>query len=207
MDGIGGRMPTKELALQAGSVVSGVENIADRVRAGDAAAFRELFELYQGLVYRLALRLLGNPEEAADLSQEVFVVVHRRIHTLRDGRCLKSWICRITVTRARNRLRLLRRRHASYHVSLDQAMDPDRSTALCTNAPDPERTLLGKESLQMVLRALERVPFPYRVAVIMRDIEAMSYDEIARSLGVGPGTVKSRIARGRNALRLELGEV
>ena len=193
------------LALSANADAAAATELVARVQAGDTAAFRQLFDAYRGLVYRIARRLVGDADEAADLTQEIFLVVFRRIRTLRECACLRAWICRITVTRAHNRLRALRRRQARAHVSL-AASGEGPAIELRARSADPEQALLSKESAAALSRALGRLPFAYRAAVIMRDVEGLSYEEIALSLGVPPGTVKSRIARGREELRRALQE-
>jgi RNA polymerase sigma-70 factor (ECF subfamily) len=203
--GHGRNMQSDELALHAGPVAAAAEKLAARVVAGDTLAFRELFDTYNRLVFSLSCNLLGNHADAADVSQEVFLTVYRRIHTLKNLAALKPWICRITITRCLNKRRQFVRRRARLHVSIDDEDGPGPAAErLSHSGPNPEQALLGKESRQALSRALDEISFPFRAAVIMRDIEGMSYDEIAETQGVKLGTVKSRIARGREELRQAL---
>ena len=201
-------MSSDELTFEVGPIAVAVEKLVSRVQAGETTAFRELFDTYRGLVYRMGCRLLGNQADAADLTQEVFLTVYRRIHTLRNCAALRAWICRITVTRAHNRQRLWKRRQRHNHISLDrEGLDCQPTLELHCTARTPEQACLSKEVEEQLTRALESVTFQYRAAVIMRDIEGLSYAEIAVSLGVRVGTVKSRIARGRDELRRALAGV
>jgi RNA polymerase sigma-70 factor (ECF subfamily) len=156
------------------------------------------------MVYQLSLNLLGDHNEALDLSQEVFLRVFRTIHTFRGQSALRTWIYRIVINQARNRQRWWRRRHRSQQVSLDEHIrdhgdPPERST---DSSPD---RVLGQKVLADRLRtALDELPFDQRTALVLREIDGLSYDEIGFSLGIAVGTVKSRLARAREALRAEL---
>jgi RNA polymerase sigma-70 factor (ECF subfamily) len=175
-----------------------------RCRAGDELACTALVETHQRMVYQLALHLLGEHNEALDLSQEVFLRVFRTLHAFRGHASLRTWIYRIVINQARNRQRWWRRRKQREQVSLDdnvrrfrEVPDPDRGD-------DPEATVERKEVAEFVWRALDRLPFDQRTAIVLREIDGLSYDEIAYSLGVAVGTVKSRLARARHQLREEL---
>jgi len=157
------------------------------------------------MVIQLAMNLLGDREEALDLSQEVFLRVFRTIHRFRGQSTLRTWIYRIAVNQARNRHRFWRRRHRADQVSLDQHL-ADHGDLLSTAESTPERKLAQKELAARLQHALDRLPFDQRIAIVLREIDGLSYEEIAFSLGVAVGTVKSRLTRARQALRLELRE-
>jgi RNA polymerase sigma-70 factor (ECF subfamily) len=155
------------------------------------------------MVYTLALHLLQERDEALDLSQEVFLRVFRTLSSFRGQSSLRTWIYRIVVNQARNRQRWWRRRHRSSQVSLDEHLqqfgDVESKTELL-----PDRLLASKETASRIWSALEHLPFDQRTALILREVDGLRYDEIAFSLGVAVGTVKSRLTRARQALREEL---
>jgi RNA polymerase sigma-70 factor (ECF subfamily) len=177
--------------------------LVQRCAAGDESASAELVAEHQRTVVQLASNLLGDREEALDLSQEVFLRVFRTIHRFRGQSSLRTWIYRIAVNQARNRHRFWRRRHRADQVSLDQhvAMHGDVFSGL---GPTPERVLAQKELAERLRVALNRLPFDQRTAIVLREVDGLSYDEIAYSLQLAVGTVKSRLTRARQALRAEL---
>lgn len=168
-------------------------------------ACTELVSEHQRIVIQLAMNLLGDREEALDLSQEVFLRVFRTIHRFRGQSSLRTWIYRIAVNQARNRHRFWRRRHRADQVSLDQhvASHGDFPMEGCVT---PDRVLAQKELASRLQAALDRLPVDQRTAIVLREIDGLSYEEIAFSLGLAVGTVKSRLTRARKALRLDLGE-
>jgi RNA polymerase sigma-70 factor (ECF subfamily) len=178
--------------------------LINRLRAGERAAFEELVHKYNGSVYSLALRLTNDREDARDIAQETFLKVYNNIDRFRGDAHLRTWIYRITVNQVANQQRWWRRRRRERTISIDVA-DNDEGTTLaqCLPCPGqtPEQKALASEQRRMIIAALERLKFDFRVAVILRDIEGLSYEEIAETLEVSVGTVKSRIARGREELR------
>ena len=176
--------------------------LVERVRTGESLAFQELFSQYRRLVYGLACRLLNDGEEARDLCQEVFLTAYRRLPTLREPEKLRSWLCRITVTRAYNVERSFRRRLRSATVSLEAEGTPELVSHAAS--ADPERVLVSAETERRIQQALANLPFSHRTVVVLRDIEGLSYEEIAEAVDANLGTVKSRLARGREALREQL---
>lgn len=173
-----------------------------RVLEGEAEAFQELFSRYHRLVLGLAARLLNDRDEAADICQEVFLTVHRRLATLREPDKLRAWLCRITLTRVYNAERSFRRRFRGFSISLDDTVS--RSTPYQGSHGDPERALVAAEMRRRLDAALAALPLNYRTVVVLRDIEGLSYDEIAEAIDKNLGTVKSRLARGREILRRSL---
>jgi RNA polymerase sigma-70 factor (ECF subfamily) len=158
------------------------------------------------MVYQLALHLLGDPEEARDLSQEVFLRVFRTIGGFRGHSALRTWIYRIVINQARNRQRWWKRRHRSEVVSLDEHLEQFGDEAAPVERVTPERVFGRKELASQIWQALEHLPFEQRTAIILREVDGLSYDEIAFSLGIAVGTVKSRLTRAREALRQQLKE-
>jgi RNA polymerase sigma-70 factor, ECF subfamily len=180
-----------------------------RLRAGERAAFEEFVAAYQGLVYELSYRLLGDPEDARDATQETFLKVYRHVGSFRGESGLKTWLYRIAVNQASNQRRWWRRRRKKETISLDATADDSRDTLgdrLAARGATPEQIALAREREHRMMTALESVKHDFRVAVVLRDVQDLSYEEIAEALGVSIGTVKSRIARGREELRRRLRE-
>jgi RNA polymerase sigma-70 factor, ECF subfamily len=179
--------------------------LVSRCAAGDETAFAELVADHQRMVVQLAINLLGDRDEALDLSQDVFLRVFRTINRFRGQSALRTWIYRIAVNQARNRHRFWRRRHRADQVSLD-AHVAAHGDLLRGDDVGPERRLALKELAARLRHALVALPFDQRTAIVLREIDGLSYEEIAFSLGVTVGTVKSRLTRARQTLRTELHE-
>ena len=163
---------------------------------------RSVFEHHR-LVLGLATHLLGDREEALDLSQEVFLRVFRTLHRFRGQSSLRTWIFRIVVNQVRNRQRWWRRRQRSNQVSLDEHIRDHGEMVLGAEASTPDRELTRKEMGARFKTAIQNLPFEQRTALVLREIEGLRYEEIAFSLGLPIGTVKSRLTRARQALREE----
>jgi RNA polymerase sigma-70 factor (ECF subfamily) len=171
-----------------------------RCAQGDQAACAELVAEHQRMVYQLAFHLLGNRDEALDLSQDVFLRVFRTLPHFRGHSQLRTWIYRIVVNQARNRQRWWRRRHRASQVSLDQHLETHAEPSGNPQVA-PDNVLAQKRLASQLRRALDALPFDQRSVIVLREIDGLSYDEIAFSLGVTLGTVKSRLTRARRALR------
>ena len=177
-----------------------------RCAASDELACAELVTTHERMVYQLAYHLLGTREEALDLSQEVFLRVFRTLGTFRGQSSLRTWIYRIVINQARNRQRWWRRRRQGDQVSLDQHVLDHGELRQPGDAVAPDRLLVRKEAAARLWRALDRLPFDQRTAVVLREFDGLSYEEIAFSLDIAVGTVKSRLTRARQALRVDLTE-
>ena len=184
-------------------VASAEAALIARCTASDEAACAELVETHQPMVYGLALNLLGDRDEALDLSQEVFLRVFRTLSGFRGQSSLRTWIYRIVVNQARNRQRWWKRRHLRDQVSLDEHLEKYGDLAAHQDIL-PDRLLASKETASRIWKALGRLPFDQRTALILREIHGLRYEEIAFSLDVAVGTVKSRLTRARQALRADL---
>ena len=196
----------KQVRVASWSDVGGREAaLVQRCATGEEAACAELVADHQRMVVQLAMNLLGDRDEALDLSQEVFLRVFRTIYRFRGQSSLRTWIYRIAVNQARNRHRFWRRRHRADQVSLDQHI-ATHGELLSSGESKPDRMFAQKELAERLQRALDHLPFDQRTAIVLREIDGLSYEEIAFSLGVAVGTVKSRLTRARQALRLELRE-
>jgi RNA polymerase sigma-70 factor (ECF subfamily) len=180
--------------------------LVQRCAEGNEAACADLVAEHQRMVVQLAMNLLSDRDEALDLSQEVFLRVFRTIHRFRGQSSLRTWIYRIAVNQARNRHRFWRRRHRADQVSLDEHIAA-HGDFFSAGTSTPDRVLAQKELAARLERALDGLPFDQRTAIVLREIDGLSYEEIAYSLGVAVGTVKSRLTRARQALRTELREV
>ena len=180
----------------------------ERLRAGEAAAFDRLVNERSADIYALLYRLTEDPEEARDLTQETFLQAFRSIAHFRGDADLRTWLYRIAVNQARNRWRWWRRRRRNLTVSLD-ATDETRELPLANRlvdeyAEDPEARTLAHEREKILLAAIRALARPYRLAVLLRDVEGLSYEEVAATLDISVGTVKSRLSRGRTELRRKL---
>ena len=196
---------------QAGDEANNVAPARERgliqdLQEGDGAAYETLISQYQQPVYNLVCRLMDNPGDASDVVQEVFLKVFRHIGSFRGQSSLKTWIYRIAVNEAHNHLRWFSR-HRKREVRLEQE-DGAGGRNYSNTLPDPGRSpfeiTAGAETMDLIGRSLARLKPIFRDAVVLRDVEDLSYEEIAEILQVSLGTVKSRILRGREALRKEL---
>ena len=185
------------------------EQFLERLRRGEAAAFNRLVEERHGDVYALLYRLTEDPEEARDLTQETFLQAFRHLANFRGDADLRTWLYRIAVNQARNRWRWWKRRRRDRTVSLDaparEGSDAPLSAALEGEpGADPEQQTLSRERERALHAALKSLSRPYREVIVLRDIEGLSYEEVASALDLNVGTVKSRLSRGRNELRRRL---
>ena len=175
--------------------------LVTELRSGSDSAFNYLVTYYHSNVYNLVYGILSDRADAADVTQEVFLHVFRGIRGFRGGSSLKTWLYRISVRQALNHRRWCWRHHRM-QTSID-AEGPEKSSAL--ELKDAEATpfeqCAAREVQATVRRALASVPPVFRSAVILRDLEGLSYEEIAEVLEVSVGTVKSRIMRGRRMLK------
>jgi RNA polymerase sigma-70 factor (ECF subfamily) len=180
----------------------------ERLRAGDVVAFNRLVEERHGDIYALLYRLTEDAEEARDLTQETFLQAFRNIAGFRGDADLRTWLYRIAVNQARNRWRWWKRRRRDRTVSLDAPSGEDGpalSEGLRANdSGDPEQQALARERERALLSALSTLSRTYREVIVLRDIEGLSYEEVAQSLDLNIGTVKSRLSRGREELRKRL---
>jgi RNA polymerase sigma-70 factor (ECF subfamily) len=185
------------------------EQFLERLKAGDAWAFQRLVDERSGDVYALLFRLTEDAEEARDLTQETFLQAFRYIASFRGDADLRTWLYRIAVNQARNRWRWWKRRRRERTVSLDAPLGENGETPLGERlqgpeGQDPEQNTLTRERERLILGALKAISRPYREVVVLRDIEGLSYEEVALALEISVGTVKSRLSRGRTELRRRL---
>jgi RNA polymerase sigma-70 factor (ECF subfamily) len=171
-------------------------DLVERHRSGDLNAFDEVYERFGEMVYNLALRLSDNREEAADLTQEIFLRVYRHLGSFGGRSTLKTWIFRVALNHCRDRLS----RSCPATLSIDVGAE-DGGPAFADPSRSPEDLALAADEGRRVTEGLSLLPQVFREAVVLRDLEGLSYEEIAEVLGIRVGTVRSRIARGRDQLR------
>lgn len=179
----------------------------EKLKVGDADAFDLLVGRHAADVYALLFRLTENAEEACDLTQETFLSALTGIKGFRGEAGLRTWLFRIAINHSRNRFRWWKRRKRDVTVSLDATIgDGDTSLheTLSDNGQSPEEGAIAGERERALLAALKELPDVFREAIALCDLEGLSYEEISAALGVNIGTVKSRIARGREDLRKRL---
>ena len=180
--------------------------LLEGLRRGDEAAYEALIQRFEKPVYNLVSRLVDDPADAADAVQEVFLRVFRKVGWFRGESSLKTWIYRIAINEARNQRRWFGR-HRQREVGLEPPPGETGRYApwLEDQQPSPFDITLDHETRAMIEDALNQVSPAFRAALVLREIEGLSYDEIAEILEVSLGTVKSRILRGRETLRETLG--
>ncbi len=179
--------------------------LVERLRQGEDAAFEELLSQYQDAVYNLVYRLLNQPVDAQDVAQEVFLKVFRNLGHFQGKSTLKTWIYRIAINESYNQRRWFGR-HKKGEVSLvnEQEHTVNLADVLPDGCRSPFDLASDSETRALIEQGLARINPVFRAAVVLRDIEDLSYEEIAEVLQISLGTVKSRILRGRDALRHEL---
>jgi len=175
--------------------------LINRAGRGDQAAFEQLLSAQEGRMYAVALRMCGNREDAQDCMQEAMIRIFRAISTFKGQSSFATWVYRITMNSC---LDELRRRKARTSTSLDAMLENGFSP---TDENDtPEHHSLQSEQRRLLERAIADLPEDMRAAIVLRDIQGCSYDEIAQTLDTNVGTIKSRISRGRERLRSVLSQ-
>ena len=181
------------------------QELVAELREGSNAAFTTLLATFERPIYNFVHRLLGHPDDVPDVTQEIFLKVFRNIGEFRGECSLKTWIYRIAVHEAFNRRRWFGR-HRRLEVSLEERQEG--MSAVADLLADPQESqyeqLLRRERREALERALLQVNEIFRAPVVLRDLQGLPYEEIATILQVNLGTVKSRILRGREALRQKL---
>ncbi len=181
--------------------------LLEKLKANDADAFDRFVDSYSGDVFSLLYRLTENADDAAELTQETFLNAFRSIGRFRGESGLKTWLFRIAVNESRNRFRWWKRRKRERTISLDAVIGDSEMTlsdVIADRGSSPEDEVLSRERRAALNSALLDLPISFREAVVLVDIEGLSYEETALALDVGIGTVKSRISRGREELRRRL---
>lgn len=170
----------------------------------DERAFNRLVLLYQDRVYQVIYRLLGSREEARDVAQDVFVTVFQRIGSYRGEGKLSTWIYRVAANQAKNRIKYLARRHDRQRDSYEELLVPPSNGRLSADMPRPDQEVDGWRLERFLQRALGDLDPDQRAVVVLRDVEGLAYEEIAEVVDASLGTVKSRLHRGRERLKMAL---
>ena len=176
--------------------------LVEGLRQGEEQAFAALVRHHQNKVYGLCLRMMGNPEEAEDLAQEVFLTVFRAIGQFRGESRLSTWIYRITRNHCLNRIKFLKRRAHERRQSLEVTRQADlngqRLHHPVGSRPErPDKLAEGKQMEQLVQARIAELSEEHRELVVLRDLEHLSYEEIQEITGLPQGTIKSRLHRAR----------
>ena len=169
--------------------------------------FDGLVDRYEKPIYNLVYRLLGDAEEAADLTQETFVAAYRSFSQFRGGSTVYTWLYRIAINRCKNRFKERDRNSLYEGPSLDAPMGPEGSewgANAASSSDRPEMELQRKELRHQIERAIRQLPPDYRIVAVLRDLQGLSYQEVAQAAGLSVDVVRTRLARARSALRQKL---
>lgn len=179
------------------------QQLVERVQAGDKAAFDLLVRKYQHRVLKLVSRFVSDAAEAEDVAQEAFLKAYRALASFRGDSAFYTWLYRIAINTAKNALVSNRRRPVDFDLDLQDPEQYDRHARL-KEGDTPEGVLLTEEIRSVVEKAMEQLPEDLRTAIVLRELEGMSYEEIAEAMDCPVGTVRSRIFRAREAIDKKL---
>jgi RNA polymerase sigma-70 factor (ECF subfamily) len=179
------------------------QQLVERVQAGDKAAFDLLVRKYQHRVLKLVGRFVSDAAEAEDVSQEAFLKAYRALASFRGDSAFYTWLYRIAINTAKNALVSNRRRPVDFDLDLQDPEQYDRHARL-KEGDTPEGVLLTEEIRSVVEKAMEQLPEDLRTAIVLRELEGLSYEEIAEAMDCPVGTVRSRIFRAREAIDKKL---
>jgi len=173
-----------------------------RFKAGEEAAFERLVRRHEREVYRLALRLLRNPDDALEVAQETFLRAYRGLSSFRGEAAFRTWLYGIALNAARTRQASLSKSLSrAQRLEGDEDDPPSPLLSVSDPAPSPENRALGGELKEALLAALSRISPEHREILLLREVEGLDYGEVGVLLGIPEGTVKSRLARARRAVR------
>jgi RNA polymerase sigma-70 factor (ECF subfamily) len=175
--------------------------LIERSKNGDVSAFEMLIEAYQKKVFNLAYRIIGNYDDANDLAQEAFIRIFRSISGFRGQSSFSTWIYRITTNVCLDEIRKRKNKSVQYLDEDIQTDDGEMQRQIISDDPLPEEIAERKELRAAINDSLGELKEEYRIIITLRDIQGMSYEEIAKVLDCPTGTVKSRINRARQALK------
>lgn len=182
--------------------------LVERFKQGDGGAFDEMVKRYWDRIYSTVYRMLHNSQDAEEVTQDAFIRAHRALGEFRGDSTFSTWLFQIAINLARNRYWYWWRRKRHESVSFDAPLGPDSNLTLVELLPadvaDPGEAALSDEFTASIARGIDRLSVSHREILILRNVKNLSYDEIARTLRLSVGTVKSRIARAREALRARL---
>jgi RNA polymerase sigma-70 factor (ECF subfamily) len=204
-------VPSSSRAPEAAAPVATADpELVRRFVGGEEAAFVEIMHRYESKIFAVAHSLLHNHADAEEITQDTFIRAHRNLPRFRGDSSLATWLHRIAVNLARNRYWYFFRRRRHSTLSLDCPIGEDGDAVLgdlfSAESPDPAQESSREEFSALVATCMEKLDGPHREILVLRNLQNLSYDEIALKLGINPGTVKSRIARARERLRAGLAD-
>ena len=173
--------------------------LVERVKAGDKHAFDLLVLKYQHRIIKLIMRYIRDPAEAMDVSQEAFIKAYRALPRFRGESAFYTWMYRIAINTAKNHIVAARRRPLEYASDISEPEEFEWHASL-QDADSPERQAMGDDLRVAVEQTIESLPDELRTAITLRELDGLSYEEIARVMECPVGTVRSRIFRAREAL-------
>jgi RNA polymerase sigma-70 factor, ECF subfamily len=182
------------------------QQLVERAQRGDKRAFELLVTKYQRKLGRLLSRLVRDPAEVEDVTQEAFIKAYRALPSFRGDSAFYTWLYRIAINTAKNALVASRRRPVSYDLDLQDGSQVQAQTRL-SDSETPEALALTDEIRRTVNEAIEALPDDLRLAIVLRELEGLSYEDIAKTMECPVGTVRSRIFRAREAIDRSLREV
>jgi RNA polymerase sigma-70 factor (ECF subfamily) len=188
-----------EATEPAGAVEQSDLELVRRAQRNERGAFDLLVLKYQHKVIKLVARLLRDPTEAEDVAQEAFVKAYRALGSFRGDSAFYTWLYRIAVNTARNAIASRQRRPLDYEAELSESEQSNLASRL-RHTDTPEATALSEEIRVTVNQAIEQLPEDLRTAIVLREVEGLSYEEIAAAMDCPVGTVRSRIFRAREAI-------
>jgi RNA polymerase sigma-70 factor (ECF subfamily) len=181
------------------------QKLIRRLKQRDEQAFRQLVTEYQQKIFHVVYRMIGDAQEAEDLSQEVFITVFKNIDSFRGESKFSTWMYRIAINHCKNRIKYLGRRARGQTQNLEDTSESALQEGHATGGLHrPDNMVLGRELEGVVQKAIAALSQEHRALIILRDIQHVSYEEIAAMTGLRPGTVKSRLHRARVALKEQM---
>lgn len=176
----------------------------EKAKLGDMESFEKLIVSHEKMVYNVAYRMMNNQEDALDLSQEVFIKAFRKMKDFNEKSSFSTWIYRITVNACIDEMR---KRKGKQNFSIDQVLEGENGNyeqQFVSKEETPEETILKQEKQSEILNALNTLSEEHKTVIILRELQGLSYEEIAETVGMTLGTVKSRISRARIHLKTEI---
>ena len=175
--------------------------LLERAKSGEVEAFERLIEGYQKKVFNIALRMIGNYDDASELAQEVFIKVYKSIRSFKEESSFSTWIYKITSNVCLDEIRKRKNKKVVYLDDDVKLEDGEVRHQIEDDSPSPEALLERKEIKRVVKEAIQSLSEEHRLVIVMRDLQGMSYEEIGKIVKCPEGTVKSRINRARQALK------
>lgn len=177
------------------------ETLLRQAADGDVTSFEKLIIGYEKYIFTLAYRMLGNAEDARDAAQESLIKIYNNIHKCQNAKSFKSWISTITNNTCIDELRRRKKKREDSLSRIIETEDGETVLQFESDEPGPEETLLSMEKQERIQTAINKLPPKYKLLIVMRDINGLSYEELAETAGLSMGTVKSRLSRARARLK------